>query len=1202
MIAHFADLHIGSAPLGARSDEYRLVFDKVSAALLRARTGSAAALAGCVIAGDIFHHKTKYSGADVADFDYLMKKLADYPVLIVPGNHDCLPNHDLLEPLVGRYPNVIYVKNTARFEFAGRKFYHLSFLDADDQPSLPPTPEDAAERVLVYHGMVDGSTFGKHVERGHPVNADYLAKFKMTMLGDIHQYQVILPGRAKAPAAGVDSPVSTHPQEFVRGCAVYPGSLIQQNVSESHDKGFVLYNPDLSHRRVLVDNPKKFVRVDLRGKSAEEIQRVKVAPGDLLKVTLITDSANYEQQIEQVRKIYGRIDSSTVVPGVTTRLAGDVADILRAELSRAAASEQTIAYITDDFLRRIGTSVYRKWTVKTMRWSNLLAYGENNHLDFDALRGVSGVIAPNHTGKSSIIDILVYGLFGEPIRGVRTNMLNAHSPAGYVEVVFESNGARYKITRRDTRAKHSTVALECAGANLSGTTITETYKRVRGYVGTKEQLLLTGVYYNERCDLVIGMESAERIRVLSELLGLTAIGEIVTELKPRISNLKKAMAALKRPASDDPAAESALAQAALAASKKAVETLAAEHTAARTALDAAVSGAELKSAAELLAERQECARVRVRAEEALDALQPVLPAPECRAPGVRLDQALADYHKLLRPEYRPEGARDPPGDRGAVDPALVTEKYIDSLVYEKNRLSLVVPKNPGSFDYSPEAKLVATASKKITRAAPPTQTRETIVGSLAAARAELAAAEARSDDHERRRAAATAASAAVARARGNTRLGFSAECACCQENKQTLAADLAAAERAYEASRVDDIADELLRARENAATRRSVLEGELAAWAEYITAERDYHAAEAARVALSNFLRAREDYEEKLAAYNGYLTGQGAGLAALSKLIPAAELVKSAYAYSCYVKYTNWSAAKSTLEATVAKCKSAEAVLSERISRVPTVDIQAMKKRVADLAADLAAATRALGHAEAEATRARADQALAAAHTAAYTPLAEELRRLSIYLELVRGDQLRMGIIGKNMDRLLITTNSLLERMGYRITADTSAGLDFQLVDESGEVPLCMASKFQLFSVALALRLALVMSLPVCPEFVMIDEGFGSSDRTKLARVGELLALLAPNYKFLFIISHNEELQSSLDTPIYISRRVAGSATFSSLVYGEVVEKVKKPVAVDKVESTLVCECGAVIARGSRYNHVRTRKHIDAMAKKNENA
>src|SRR3989338_1686350 len=85
-IIHISDIHIGS---GKRSKEYRDIFDKLGNEVSKIKP-----IFVC-ITGDIFHHKVRYSGEDVDDFYYLMKKISSIvPIIMIPGNHDMNMNNN----------------------------------------------------------------------------------------------------------------------------------------------------------------------------------------------------------------------------------------------------------------------------------------------------------------------------------------------------------------------------------------------------------------------------------------------------------------------------------------------------------------------------------------------------------------------------------------------------------------------------------------------------------------------------------------------------------------------------------------------------------------------------------------------------------------------------------------------------------------------------------------------------------------------------------------------------------------------------------------------------------------------------------------------------------------------------------------------------------------------------------------------------
>lgn len=69
-------------------------------------------------------------------------------------------------------------------------------------------------------------------------------------------------------------------------------------------------------------------------------------------------------------------------------------------------------------------SIKYKWKLNYLYWSNIFCYGEDNFIDFTNLKGVNSLIGKNRTGKSSIIDILIFILYNELLRGDRKSVVN----------------------------------------------------------------------------------------------------------------------------------------------------------------------------------------------------------------------------------------------------------------------------------------------------------------------------------------------------------------------------------------------------------------------------------------------------------------------------------------------------------------------------------------------------------------------------------------------------------------------------------------------------------------------------------------------------------------------------------------------------------------------------------------------------------
>lgn len=532
-LAHLADIHIGS---GNRSAEYRAVFDQTHAAIVANQIDLV------IIAGDIFHNKTKYTGSDVADFEYLVKGF-NVPVVILPGNHDVnmndLETTDLIGPIVniGRWPNVIWQKQSATFLVAGIEFTHISVFDERTAEQLDAAYPTATDSILLYHGFMSGAVFGKHTVRDNKtrITNALMDKFRAVIAGDIHGMQVF--GPPHKPRA-------------------YSGSLIQQNMGESTEKGFLIWDIDPNPNATIqppvfvrVPNSTGMVAIDIRGKTDNEINELidtYQAPDNVLKVALYTDSTNTSATENALRAKFGRLDKINRV-GVKT------GNIDREDISVTLTELLYAKGIDDDIVQRIAvehaahvvTEGTRQWCVVDMHWSNLGKYGRNNYIDFTSLVGISGVIAQNRAGKSTIIDILVWALYGECLRANKDTLVRHGEQRGDVIVNFIAGGDVYRVEKsidRNGKTIHKfSKVLPDGLMNLTGSKITETNAAIANLIGPLSMFMSTGLYYDDHHNLV-ECTPAKRMVMIPELFGIED-ANLLADVKSKIKTLTAKLAA-----------------------------------------------------------------------------------------------------------------------------------------------------------------------------------------------------------------------------------------------------------------------------------------------------------------------------------------------------------------------------------------------------------------------------------------------------------------------------------------------------------------------------------------------------------------------------------------------------------------------------------------------------------------------------------
>ncbi len=89
------------------------------------------------------------------------------------------------------------------------------------------------------------------------------------------------------------------------------------------------------------------------------------------------------------------------------------------------------------------------WKLKKLAWDNLFNYGEDKAIEFEELKGTVGIFGKNYSGKSSVIDSLLFTLFNSTSKNERknVNVINQNKDAATGLVEIEIAGDTYIIQR-----------------------------------------------------------------------------------------------------------------------------------------------------------------------------------------------------------------------------------------------------------------------------------------------------------------------------------------------------------------------------------------------------------------------------------------------------------------------------------------------------------------------------------------------------------------------------------------------------------------------------------------------------------------------------------------------------------------------------------------------------------------------------------
>jgi DNA repair exonuclease SbcCD ATPase subunit/DNA repair exonuclease SbcCD nuclease subunit len=541
--AHIADTHIRNLKY---HKEYRAVFSKLFDKLKEEKPDY------IIHCGDIAHTKTQISPEFVDMCTNFLKGMADIaPTYVILGNHDGnLKNssrQDALSPIAKalNHSNLYLLKDSGEVilndDFA---INVLSVFDRDNWQS--PSSADRIN-IALYHGSVSGvkTDTGWVMEHGES-DVSIFNNFDYGFLGDIHKTNQALDEDGK-----------------IR----YPGSTVQQNHGETNDKGFLLWDilskDEYACEHYVLKNPKPFITVKLTPKGRLP-NKVSIPAGARLR--LISEN---NLPLDVVRRAVD-IAKSRFKPEVVTylsRSAGErgsvensVNGLIQEDLRDIAVQERLIAEYLEDYQPaeetmkmvldtniRYNTKVEEhedvrrniNWSLRKLEWDNLFNYGESNSIDFSKLNGIVGILGKNFSGKSSIIDSLLYTLYNTTSKKERKNLniINQNEDwcRGYAEINIGTK--TYKVERQSKKYKKKLKGKETEEAktdlnfwcidnatgdetSLNGITRMATDKNIRKIFGTLEDFLTTSMASQMDSLSYLNEGSTRRKEILAKFLDL----------------------------------------------------------------------------------------------------------------------------------------------------------------------------------------------------------------------------------------------------------------------------------------------------------------------------------------------------------------------------------------------------------------------------------------------------------------------------------------------------------------------------------------------------------------------------------------------------------------------------------------------------------------------------------------------------------
>jgi DNA repair exonuclease SbcCD nuclease subunit len=166
-----------------------------------------------------------------------------------------------------------------------------------------------------------------------------------------------------------------------------------------------------------------------------------------------------------------------------------------------------------------------------------------------------------------------------------------------------------------------------------------------------------------------------------------------------------------------------------------------------------------------------------------------------------------------------------------------------------------------------------------------------------------------------------------------------------------------------------------------------------------------------------------------------------------------------------------------------------------------------------------------------------------------YRQLETEYKAYEYYLDAVKRDGIPYELVSKALPKIESEINNVLNQIvdfNMVLNTDGKNINGFIIYDEDNFWPLELTSGMERFISSLAIRIALinVSALPR-PNFIAIDEGWGSLDSDHISSVVNLFEYFRVKFDFCIIISHVESMRDMVDTLIEINK----TSGFSNINY-----------------------------------------------------
>ena len=189
---------------------------------------------------------------------------------------------------------------------------------------------------------------------------------------------------------------------------------------------------------------------------------------------------------------------------------------------------------------------HQKWILLSLSFSNLFSYGEDNKINFTEFQSnkVIGIVGRNHTGKSAILDILLFALFGKCSRCNENEVLNVSKTNMECKVTFSIGPDIYYIRRSSAVPLKFGKIVNKEEVKIKGIkTKTEMQKKINELIGSYDDYIRTCMSlqhqpHDKTTEFAV-MTPANKAPLLHQLLGIDVFEKCQEYVKKELTDINR---------------------------------------------------------------------------------------------------------------------------------------------------------------------------------------------------------------------------------------------------------------------------------------------------------------------------------------------------------------------------------------------------------------------------------------------------------------------------------------------------------------------------------------------------------------------------------------------------------------------------------------------------------------------------------------